>query len=200
MRKNTLFLILNLFIVSIMLTACEAETGPQGPKGDTGETGAVGLAGPKGDQGAKGSKGAPGANGNAEVLIRLSDTQRTIAPGINAGLIWYIDPALISVERVKSSATFVYLKLSAPNAANEEWVAIPGSVFVAGSTHQTFTYAMIYENSRAGVDFFRTAGEGSLTFYASKILFVPKTSASARLASVDYSDYNAVKKYYHLED
>lgn len=195
MKKNIL---LYLFIVSILFTACEGDAGPQGPKGDKGETGASGLAGPKGDPGVKGSKGATGNNGKAEVIIRLSDSQRTIAPGINAGVIWYVDPALISPERVKSSATFVYLKLSAPGAASEEWVAIPGSVFIAGSSHQFFNYGIKYEAARVAIDLSRTSGEGSLTFYESKILFIPKATASIRQVSVDYNDYDAVKKHYNI--
>lgn len=195
MKKNIL---LHLFIVSVLFMACEGEAGPQGPKGATGETGATGPTGPKGDQGVKGNKGPAGNNGNAEVLIRLSDTPRTIAPGINAGIIWYIDPALISPERVKSSATFLYLRLSAPGAANEEWVAIPGSVFIAGGSHQVFNYAIKEEAPGVAIDLSRTSGPGSLTFYVSKILFIPKASAAARQASIDFNDYDAVKKHYNL--
>lgn len=200
MRKTPILWILNVFIVSVLFVACEGDAGPQGPKGAPGETGAAGLTGPKGDPGVKGNKGATGKNGNAEVVIRLSDTQRTVVPGLNQGLTWYVAPELISPERVKSSAVFVYLRLSAPNAATEEWVAVPGSIFIPGGSHQAFNYTIQYEASRVAIDLYRTSGEGSLTFYVAKILFVPKASGSARQESIDYTDYNAVKKYYNLED
>ncbi len=200
MKKIISLWILNLFIMSILFTACEGDAGPAGPKGNTGETGATGSVGAKGSTGVKGNKGPSGTNGNTEVLVYSSTAQATLKEGTGKSnyINYTFNPAFISRERAESSAIFLYLKVSPPNAANEEWTAIPGYVFIAGGGSQKFALFTLF-GEQTEVRFYRTEGSGSLTWYGAKILFVP-SSASARQSSLDYNDYNTVKKYYNLED
>lgn len=187
--------LLAILVAGVMFVACEGDVGPEGPKGATGDAGAAGAAGAKGDKGATGDTGDAGANGNTEVLI-LNDGGRTIAAGIGRSMAAVIGYDVISRAKAEASAIYVYLKLPRDP---EEWAAMPGSVFFPGGSHQTFAMATRFNDDNLRIEVIRAEGAGELAYSAVKYLFVPKAVAG-RQAAVDYSDYEAVKKYYNLAD
>lgn len=184
--------LLAILVVSFIFVACKGDVGPEGPKGATGD---AGTAGAKGDKGVKGDTGDAGANGNAEVLV-LNDVGRTIIAGIGAMNRWVIGYDVISRAKAEASAIHVYLKLA---REPEEWVSIPGSIFFPGGPHQTFAMATRFTPAAVEIEAIRSEGAGVLTYSAAKFIFVPR-SVAARQATLDYSDYQAVKKLYNLED
>lgn len=192
--KSFSFLLAILF-VSVLFVACEGDVGPEGSKGVTGDAGAVGVTGPKGDKGSQGDAGTPGKNGNVEVII-LNDAGRSIPAGIGTNAAWVIGYDVIAKARAESSGIYMYLKLP---RNPEEWVAVPGSVFFSGGSHQSFAMATRFDANNMRVTVTRTEGAGELAFSAAKFLIIPK-AANGRQVAVDYSDYNAVKKYYNLAD
>lgn len=187
-----------VMLTGILLWGCkEGEMGPQGLKGDTGATGTSGAAGPKGDKGATGDPGNPGANGNFNVIVKNLGAGE-IGEGTNgAGYSWIYTNNDLSTQLVDNSAVYVYLK--SPDGA---WYVLPGDVWstVSNSWH-SFALRIHFEDNRTTSRFriTRTKGTGILTFTEARILLVPR-AASARQAALDFSDYHAVRDFYHLED
>ncbi len=184
---------LALVAVSMMFAACKGEVGPQGPKGDTGTTGTAGTPGAKGDKGDPGDRGEQGAN-NGNIIVIEWEAGEITAGTNGAGYSWSYGPEL-PADVVEASAVYVYLQM--PSGV---WFILPGTVMSEGSnTYQTFALRVTIEENRTRSRFriTRTEGEGALAFSAGRLILVPKTAA-ARQAAVDYTDYEAVKKYYNL--
>ncbi len=186
---------LALVAVSMMFIACEGEVGPQGPKGDTGTVGTAGAPGAKGDKGDPGDRGEPGVNSGNVIVKELGGGE--IGSGTNgAGYSWFWGTDL-PADVVEASAVYLYLQM--PSGT---WFVLPGAVrSEVNNTWQTFALRVTIEENRTRSRFriTRTEGEGALTFKAGSLILVPKTAA-ARQAAVDYTDYEAVKKYYNLAD
>lgn len=186
---------LALAAAGIIFTACEGEVGPQGPKGDAGIAGTAGAAGAKGDKGDTGEPGLDGADNGNIVVKELGGGE--ISAGTNgAGYSWVYGSEL-PADVVEASAVYFYLQM--PSGV---WFVLPGAVLSeASNTYQTFALRVTTEENRTRSRFriTRTEGEGALTFTAGRIILVPETAA-ARQSAVDYTDYEAVKKYYNLAD
>ncbi len=183
---------LALVASGMLLIACEGEVGPQGPKGDTGTAGTAGAPGAKGDKGDPGDQGKQGAN-NGNVIVKEWGGGEITAGTNGAGYSWlYTD---LPADVVEASAVYVYLQM--PSGV---WFVLPGSLMSeASNTYQTFALRVTFEENRTRSRFriTRTEGTGTLTFTAGRLVLVPK-KAAARQAVVDYTDYEAVKKYYNL--
>jgi hypothetical protein len=172
----------------IFLDACKAEKGEIGPIGATGAVGAVGAAGAKGDKGDKGDTGATGATGNANV-IQISYTSRTHT----GSDLQYNLPATITKAIFDNSAYFVYVSNTSGNT-----YALPG--WFTGGTNSYRTYTAISTTTQS-IFVGRVAGTGSDVFNTTRIVVVPANDLrTGRKSAVDYTDYEAVKKYYNLRD
>lgn len=187
---------LALIVAGMVLVGCKGDIGPQGPKGDTGTTGTTGAPGAKGDKGDSGEIGEPGVDNGNIIVKELSGGE--ITAGTNgAGYSWWYDSGTLSPDDVEASAVHFYMQV--PSGT---WFVLPGAVLSeATNTFHTFALRVTIEENRTRSRFriTRTEGEGVLTFKAARVILVPKTVA-ARQAAVDYADYEAVKKYYHLAD
>jgi hypothetical protein len=195
MRIKLSFPILAPIMVGMILIACNDEVGPQGPKGDMGQAGTAGALGAKGDKGDTGDPGEKGSDNGNIIVDKLEGGQ--ISEGTNgSGYSWWYDNDW-TADVVEASAVHVYLQM--PSGI---WYALPGAVLAEpGNTWQTFALRVTIEENRTRTRFriTRTEGAGALTFSAARIIMVPKT-AGARMVAVDYTDYNAVKKYYNLDN
>ena len=182
----------------IFMDACKAEKGDIGPIGPIGSTGVAGAAGvgtpgatgakgDKGDKGDTGATGAVGAAGNANV------TQISYASRTHTGTeLLYNLPATITKAIFDNSAYFVYVS----NGSNT--YALPG--WFTGGTNSYRTYTANTTGIQ-GVYINRVAGSGTDTFVTTRILVIPASDIrTGRRAAIDYTDYNAVKKYYNLPD
>lgn len=184
--------LLALLVSSFLFVACEGDAGPEGPKGASGD---AGVAGAKGDKGGKGDTGVTGANGNTEVLI-FERGGSVLAAGVGVGRVWNFSSTEISRTRAEASGIYVYLQLP---REPEEWVAMPGTVFFPGGSHQSFSQEVTFTNTNTSIGFYRSEGTGELAYTKVKVIFIPRAT-TARQAAVDYSDYEAVKKHYNLPD
>ncbi|MDZ7899012.1 MAG: collagen-like protein [Arcicella sp.] len=173
-------------ILFVSFWSCkEAETGPKG------ETGATGAAGPKGDTGAVGATGAKGDKGDPGTSNAV---QYTFASRTHTGTNSVFNLAEIKGEVLNRSILLVYIANSSGN-----WYSIPG---IFNGTNEYRTISSPSTNSST-VTLVRVAGGsgGTDTFSSTRIVILPITDLrNGRKASVDYTDYLAVKAYYGFKD
>lgn len=191
------YLVALLLSGSLFLSACEGETGPQGPKGDSGAAGAKGDPGVKGDTGAP---GAAGATGTANVIY--SDWTAIPAKpdfkgsnykeyGISAPKVTkaIFDSGLVyTYARSGGSASTYQLSYSFPNTytcyvrLSQGWVMYGESWQGAGAVSSTWL-------------------NSDKTDYFTHIRYVIIPGGQkARVAGLDYSNYEEVKAFYTIPD
>ncbi len=207
MKATTRLLGIAIILASItMINACKGisgEVGPAGATGAKGDIGATGPAGSKGEIGATGAAGAAGANGQNGTTGAKGDKGDTGSFGAiqftyplrthtGSSLIYTLTG--ITGDVINKSILLFYLANSAGN-----WYAIPG-IFNGANEYRTIFSPITPSSS---VTIVRVAGGigGTDTFNATRIVIVPITDLrNGRKANLDYSDYEAVKAYYNLED
>jgi hypothetical protein len=177
-----IFAMLAVVSALIFMDACK------GPAGDVGPAGVAGPAGPTGATGAIGATGAVGATGNANV-IQVSYASRThTGTSLNYNL-----PATITKAVFDNSAYFVYVSNIDGNT-----YSLPG--WFTGGTN-TYRVGTLVSTGVQGVFISRVAGTGSDVFNTTRIVVIPANDLrTGRKAAVDYTDYEAVKKFYNLKD
>lgn len=163
----------SLLFLSIACTPTSGEPGPQGPAGP---------------QGVAGPQGPAGQNGNANV------TQVTFNQTFNATEYKsFTFPSAITTDILNSSAILVYIRTS--NDPNNLY-PIPG--MIAGDD---FRY-ILYPSSRS-FQIRRQSGTYVSSVSMTKVIIIPANNlinGRIGLPDIDFSDYNAVKKYYNLPD
>lgn len=195
LKQNCLkSLLLSLLIgLVFMFNACkgpQGEVGPQGATGAKGETGATGPQGPKGDTGASGVSGT-GISTTGTIIIKFGSVTHT-------GSELAFDLKSLTEEQINNSAFFFYVNTSQTSTL---WAPIPGVV-----PNSNNSYRFSINTQPAGYTFprlylLRNSGTGSETFPSSRAVIVPASEIrNGRKANVDFSNYEAVKAYYHLKD
>jgi hypothetical protein len=181
-----IFAMLAVMSAVIFMDACKAEKGEVGPIGATGAVGAVGAVGATGAKGDKGDTGATGATGNANV-VQISYGSKT-----HTGLdLQYIIPASITKATLDNSAYFVYVS----NSGNNTYY-LPGWFTGGANSYRTYTYT-----ATNSIFVSRVSGSGSDVFTTTRIIIIPANDLrTGRKATIDYNDYEEVKKYYGLKD
>lgn len=179
MFKNQSLRSCGLLIVaasSMFVAACK------GPAGDPGPAGAAGTAG------ATGATGAKGDVGSANVTQVSYNTP--FAPTASRVLTL---PASIDKATIDKSLVVVYIQ----NAGNTAlWYQIPGLVLT-----DDFRYFVGTSATTQNITIIRASGTAITSISAVRVLIIPAaTVVNGRKAAVDYSDYEAVKAYYHLAD
>ena len=177
----------------IFLDACKGEKGDVGPAGTAGPTG---VAGPTGTNGAVGATGANGANGakgetgNANVIL------------LNYGLVTHTGAELfynltgMTDAQMETPAYFIYVL-----ATNGNWYDLPGSTNGGVLVYRTLYSPKANNTVIPRIYIYRTAGTGSEVFSKAKVVIIGANDIrNGRKAAVDYTDYEAVKKYYNLPD
>lgn len=180
MRKSSLlscFLIASTFI----LINCTKE-GPEGPAGPQGPQGNAGVQGPAGPQ------GPIGISGNANVTQYTYGSQ-DFTTGFKTLLV------TTTQDTMDRSAWLVYLWY----APISRWYFVPGLGF-AGSTD--YRLSMGYSAGKVNI-FIDLVGPGEVYANARVVRIYANSSVSggrSQLPNIDFSNYEAVRQYYNLEE
>ena len=171
-------------------------TNCKGPEGGVGPAGPAGVAGPAGPAGAT---GPAGQTGNANV-IQISYAAKTWTATKGSGQ-QFILPSNVTTAIMNSSAILVYMTNATPNnATSYGWYAIPGIVPANGVEHELY-YETTFGGNTAGINIYRKVASTVSLSASTRIVIIPANDIrGGRKAAVDFSDYNAVKAYYNLED
>ncbi len=172
---------------SLLFTNCK------GPAGDIGPAGVAGPVGPAGPT------GPAGQTGNANVIqISYAAKTWTAAKG---SVQQFVFPSNVTSAIMNSSAILIYMTNGTPNTATSYgWYAIPGIVYANGVEHE-FYYETTFAGNTAGINIYRKIASTASLSASTRIVIIPANDIrSGRKAAVDFSDYNAVKAYYNLED
>ena len=187
--------VLSVLVVcgSLLFTSCEGPAGAVGPAGPAGPTGATGPAGPAG------AAGATGQTGNANV-IQISYPAKTWATTKGSAQ-QFVFPSNVTTAIMNSSAVLVYMTDGTPNNATPYgWYSIPGIVPSNGVEHEFYTQTTFGGNT-AGINIYRKVASPAALTASTRIVIIPANDLrNGRKATVDFSDYNAVKEFYGLED
>lgn len=169
---------------SLLFTNCKGPEGAVGPAGPVGPTGPTGPA---------------GQTGNANV-IQISYAAKTWATAKNSAQ-QFVFPSNVTTAIMNSSAILVYMTNGTPNnATSYGWYAIPGIVPANGVEHE-FYYETTFAGNTAGINIYRKLASTASLSASTRIVIIPANDIrGGRKAAVDFSDYNAVKAYYNLED
>ncbi len=191
MKKSSFLpVILSALCCSLLFTNCK------GPEGGVGPAGPAGVAGPAGPAGAT---GPAGQTGNANVIqISYAAKTWTAAKG---SVQQFIFPSNVTSAIMNSSAILIYMTNGTPNnATSYGWYAIPGIVPSNGVEHE-FYYETTFAGNTAGINIYRKVASTASLSASTRIVIIPANDIrGGRKAAVDFSDYNAVKAYYNLED
>jgi hypothetical protein len=166
---------LMMLMASVMfLDACKGEKGDIGP---------AGPAGPAGPTGATGATGAAGATGTANVIYSAW-TNVTFA-GSGSNYTGTISAPKLTQDIYDKGAIHVYMK------DVSRIITLPYSQVIGGTSYTIHT-----RYSVGSIDMIASYGLGTLPI---RYVLIPG-GVTARQAAVDYSDYEAVKKFYNLPD
>lgn len=165
------FLAIAVFL-SLFIISCKKEAGPTGPAGPAGPQGPTGIA------------------GNANVTNYTYGSQ-DFTTGFKTLLV------TTTQDTMDRSAWFVYLFY----APLTRWYFIPGLGF-GGAT--TYRLSMSYTGGKVNIFIDRT-GVGEVYAQARVVRVYANTSTTggrvnAKLPDIDFTSYEAVKKYYNLPD
>lgn len=198
-----------LLTASMILFSCEGDTGPEGPQGPKGDTGEQGPPGPTGATGSQGPAGATGATGPQ-------------GPAGTANVIysaWTAFPAAAS-QLTTSAFSVNYRYFSVSSSRFSQAVLDNGLVLVyikfAGTTGIATLLPYYSPSGENQYEPILSAGKLDIRWYKPnsmstapatlptsnqyRYIIIPGGTAVRRNAAVDYSDYEAVKKYYNLSD
>jgi len=176
-----------LLLLTLVFISCqkeESEPGPQGPAGPIGPQGLQGL------QGATGPQGPIGMSGNANVMQYNYGSQ-------NFALGYKILQVVTTLDTMERCAWFVYLYYQ-PLA---RWYQIPGFAYNAATNYRL---SMGHVSGKVHI-YIDREGPGE-TYTKAKVIRVYANNiitggrVSNQLPDIDFSDYEAVKKYYNLID
>lgn len=156
----------------LLITACE---GPQGEPG------------PAGKDGTNGTNGVNGKDGNANV-IQISFTSRSFANTV--GSLLTLSLSGVDADLAKKSAYFTYVN------TNGFWYSVPGQISIIGEFR---TYLEALPTSKLTIT--RVTTGSILNADAIRVILIPANDLrSGRKVNLDFTDYNEVKKFYHLPD
>lgn len=182
---------LRFLIVILFVFTWSCKPGDVGPKGETGSAGANGAIGATGAAGATGATGTTGPKGDPGTSNAV---QYTFATRTNTGVNSIYNLSEIKGEMLNRSILLVYIANSAGN-----WYSIPG-IFSGTNEYRTISNP---GTTSSTVTLVRVAGGsgGSDIFSSTRIIILPITDLrTGRKASIDYSDYQAVKAYYGFKN
>jgi hypothetical protein len=169
-KLQFIFATLTSLSLVFLLTACP---GPQGEPGPAGTNG---------------TNGTNGKDGNANVIQITYGVRTHSGTEINYSLTG------VTQSILNNSAYFTYV-----NPNNGFWYSLPGTT--AGGTREYRT--LVDKNATATPRLYvnRVAGTGTETFTETRIVIIPASELrNGRKASIDYSNYEEVKKAYNLPD
>lgn len=178
-------------LLLLVFIACKkGDPGPAGLQGPAGPAGANGTNGAKGANGATGPQGPQGIAGNANVKQYTYGAQNLTAGFVNLQV-------TTTLDTMNRSQWFVYLYYQ----PLDRWYFLPGSG-VGGATQ--YRVSMGYSANKVNIYIDRT-GPGENYAQAKVIrIYANSVAPGGRIAnvlpSIDFNDYEAVRKYYQLSE
>jgi hypothetical protein len=153
--------------------------------------------------GCKGDDGAPGADGVNVVgtTIEISNVN------FNTGNEFSLTRKFTDVTNVKvleSDAVFVYILWDVTTTNAPMWRLVPQSILASRGVRYNFDYTpldfrIFIENEDE--TFNLTSLDNSWTQNQTlRIVVIPSDFTARKSADIDYSDYNAVKNHFNLDD
>jgi hypothetical protein len=183
--------VMKKLLTVLMMVTLIVNTAPSCKKGDIGPRGEQGQKGEKGDKGAKGDKGS---TGNANVISRTFKTgsltwKASVVFGTN-----YVEASLavpeLTTDIINSGAVMVYGGFF----WESPWSALPISFYETGKTNY-FTFGI-----KAGTVTLRSHNSTNTPPTAPSIDWrVVVIKGNAATSEVDLTNYNEVRKFYHIE-
>lgn len=204
--KSSLFLALGIILIN---TSCSKDgdvgpIGPEGPQGEQGIQGEQGPEGPQGPAGEDGQDGEDGKDGNANVYFSerfYPDWNDIDTPRYKRMIITNSE-----FSRVHSSGVAVFVYWSTNNGTT---LILPKHYYNSDGTLRLSREYLLrgndelwLETRKYGSDFEdrETEGQvGSIVYNRIRYIMVPAQNLSSKV-SLDYSDYEAVKKFYNIMD
>lgn len=164
----------------ILLDACKGEKGDVGPAGPNGSNGANGAIGATGTTGAT---GATGATGTANVSY--SDWVNVTFVGSGTSYIANVTAPKLTQDILDKGDVHIYWKIGSVV------YYIPYSQTI-GTTTYTIFQILTVGNIKL------TASYAITSTTQIRYVIIPGGIAGGRRAAIDFSDYEAVKRYYNL--
>jgi hypothetical protein len=190
MKTTRIFGILMVIATIIFMDACKGE------KGDIGPSGATGV-GTTGATGAKGDKGDPGTTTTGtNNVIQVTFTKTYVPPKPTLDQIFTF-PTEVTSDILNKSATNIYVETgNFPGT----WYAVPGAGVSVGGAPADVLRGWVDAPARQ-LGIIRESGTSISNITRTRVVIVPAgTVLNGRKATVDYTDYEAVKAYYNLKD
>ena len=188
MKASTKFLSFAVVMVMfILLDACKAEKGDVGPAGAAGANGTNGATGATGATGGTGATGATGATGTANVIY--SDWISVTFTGSLAAYTGIITAPKLTQEILDKGLVQTYFKNTTGLVNSLNFYQPNGT-----TPFSLWAYNTVGKINMNGANY-----NPSSPSYLYRYILVPG-GVGARKAAVDYTDYEAVKKYYNLPD
>ncbi|WP_394990935.1 hypothetical protein [Emticicia sp.] len=173
----------SIFFLMLTLIACK--------KGEQGEIGPAGSAGTKGAKGITGDKGIADAKGMVSSnWIDVKGIDWRAATNANSYFVAYTSPGL-TADIISKGVLYVFMRTEADiNTVS----ALP---FVSASTGRRYYTLVGLSNNIPSIQFYQNVTPPSSTFSTStnvSFRFVVVPASGARMASIDWTNYEEVKK------
>lgn len=178
----------SIFFMMLSVIACK--------KGEQGDIGPAGVAGAKGAKGTTGDKGAADSKGMiSSDWIAVKGTDWRISTVANTYFVSYTAPGL-TVDIVNKGMIYVYMKQET-NAR-----MVDGLPYVNITTGLRFYSLIGLSNGVPTIQFYQSVTPPSSTFSTTtnvsfRYVVVP---AGARIANIDWTNYDEVKKALNWKD
>jgi hypothetical protein len=191
MKKKLFISALSLLAVGVMFISCKGDEGAVGPGGAKGDAGAQGTAGAKGD---KGDAGTANVIYSEWISIPATPFGKT-----STEKEYSISAPKITKDVFDKGIVYSYARSGGSASAYQLPLLFPGLYNCSVRISQGWFF---YAETWAGPGAVNSAWINSeKTNYFSHIRYVIIPSGvAARIASLDYTDYEAVKKHYNLPD
>lgn len=198
----------------------QGEAGPKGDKGDPGEKGDQGDPGPQGEAGPKGDQGDPGPQGETgpkgdqgekgdpgTANVIYSSWTSFVAANWSASFNFFgqtrrnyvVDETAITSDILNQGTVAVYVRFGGTSGTIQplpfEQAIVQSKAQYLGFNLQLSKIIMFMYNKDDVLDP-GTIGSGNSYRY----VIIPGGTPTGRMASVDISDYEAVKSYYNIPD
>ena len=170
---NKFFGVAIVMAMILFTNACKGPAGDIGPAGATGATGAIGATGPAGASGAS--------------VTQVTFTTTYVPSNSTGGGKVLTFPTAITTSVLDNSAVLTYVRTS---NFPDTWYSVPGVVSLD-------VFRAYIDRTPRTITILRDSGTAISSITVTRCVIIPNDiSLNGRKAAIDYSDYEAVKRYY----
>ena len=153
--------------------------------------------------GCKGDDGAPGADGVNVVGTTIEIPKVNFNTGNSFAITWKFTD-VTKVKVLESDAVFVYVLWDVTTGGGPIWRLVPQSILASRGVRYNFDYTPLdfrilieKEDDTFNLASLSNDWTQNQTF---RIVVIPSDFTARKSAEVDFSDYEAVKAHFNLED